>query len=201
MATFPKAEAKILKLARVVIDGLRAASEDFPNMPVSPDELQHLLDEVEADLIAVTAAKAAYHECHKRKDRSLYQLKRALKAVLAIAEVAARRHPERLTGLGWGPRREPRPLQPPGEVRNIKIEAQGETYVLLSWKPPVDGGAVAAYQIQGKRGGSPWKDVHVCTTLYRLLGGQPRGVDLEYRVVARNKAGMGNPSATVTCVL
>ena len=41
----------------------------------------------------------------------------------------------------------------------------------------------------------------MCTTLYRLLGDQPRGVDLEYRVVARNKAGVGNPSATVTCVL
>ena len=129
MATFPKAEAKILKLARVVIDGLRAASEDFPNMPVSPDELQHLLDEVEADLIAVTAAKAAYHECHKRKDRSLYQLKRALKAVLAIAEVAARRHPERLTGLGWGPRREPRPQHqdrsPRGDLRPALVEAAG----------------------------------------------------------------------------
>lgn len=201
MATFPKAEAKILRLARVVIDGLRAAPEDFPNMPVSADELQQLLDEVEGDLVAVTAAKAAYHECHKRKDRSVYELKRALKAVLAIAEVAARRHPERLTGLGWGPRRERRPAQPPGEVRNIKIETQGETYVLLSWKPPVDGGAVAAYQLQRQRGGGPWKDVDVCTTLHRLLSDQPRGVDLEYRVVARNKAGVGSPSATVTCVL
>jgi hypothetical protein len=201
MATFPKAEAKILGLTRLVIEGLRATPEDFPNLPVSADELQVLLDEVQADVIATAAANAAYHEHHTRKDKSLHQLTRSVKAVLGMAEVMSRRHPERLARLGWGPRRERKPLQAPGEVRDIKLEAQGKTYVLLSWKPPVEGGAVAAYVTQGKREGAPWQDVEVCMETHRIVTHQPRGVELEYRVFARNKTGVGNPSATVTCVL
>jgi hypothetical protein len=34
-----------------------------------------------------------------------------------------------------------------------------------------------------------------------LLRDQPRGVDLEFRVLARNRAGTGGPSATVKAVL
>ena len=33
------------------------------------------------------------------------------------------------------------------------------------------------------------------------MSNQPRGVELSYRIVAVNKAGVGQPSATVTVVL
>ena len=201
MANFPKAEAKILKLARLVIEGLRAAPADYPNTPVSADELEALLDEVEADVIGAAAAKAAYREQHVRKDKSLHRLTRSMKSVLGMAEVMSHRQPERLVRLGWGPRRKRKPLQAPGEVRDIKLEAQGENYVLLSWKPPVDGGAVAAYIIQRKRNGAPWQDLGSCTHTHSILDHQPRGVELEYRVYALNKAGVGSPSATVRAVL
>jgi hypothetical protein len=35
----------------------------------------------------------------------------------------------------------------------------------------------------------------------QLLSSQPRGVEFDYRVIAVNKAGAGQPSATVTVVL
>lgn len=201
MARFPKAEARILALARKMIQGLRESPADFPNPPVSTAKLQALLDECEADIAAVVAAKAAYHEAHARKDRSQTRLVAAQKALLRYAEVMARHHPEKLVGLGWGARRARTPLRTPGEVRDIRIVAEGETYVMLSWNAPVDGGRVAAYTIQRKRSGTPWEDVAVCIDTQHTVSDQPRGVELEYRVYGSNKAGVGHPSGTVTAVL
>jgi hypothetical protein len=184
-----------------VIQGLRESPEDFPKPPVSANELETMVDECDADWTRVAAAKAAYHEAHVRKDTSFARLTPALKAVVVYAEILARRQPSKLARLGWGPRRDRKALEPPGEVRDIKIDAEGETYLVLSWKRPVEGGAVAAYTIQVKRDGAPWEDVAVCTDTRYIVSDQPRGVGLEYRVVARNKAGLGNPSATVRAVL
>lgn len=201
MAVFPKAEGQILALARQVIHGLRESPEDFPKAPVPPDELQALLDEVQADVFAAAAAKAAYHEQHARKDKSLHRLKVALKASLRHAEIMARHDPTKLVGLGWGARRPRQALRPPGEVRDIRIVSEGATSLILAWKPPVDGGAVTAYTIQVKRNGTPWEDVGVTTKTRHEVRNQPRGVELEFRVYAVNKAGAGSPSATVRAVL
>jgi hypothetical protein len=65
-----------------VIEGLREAAEDSPNPPVSADELQALLDEYLAAMASTTAAKAAFHAEHARKNRALTRLVSATKAVL-----------------------------------------------------------------------------------------------------------------------
>ncbi len=82
------------------------------------------------------------------------------------------------------------------------IKVEGDTWVVFDWKPPVDGGAVAAYKIQRrKRDGGSWRDVGTSVDTAQLLSGQPRGIEFEYRLLAVNKAGTGQPSATVTVVL
>ena len=79
---FPRPKAQILAFARRVIEGLREAAEDSPNPPVSADELQALLDEYLAAMASTTAAKAAFHAEHARKNRALTRLVSATKAVL-----------------------------------------------------------------------------------------------------------------------
>jgi hypothetical protein len=201
MARFPKAEARIVALARRMIEGLREAADDFPKPPVSADQLQVLLDEYLATLASSTAAEAAFHAEHARKDRALARLVEAMKAVLRYAEIMVRHHPEKLMRLGWGGRRPRTPLQPPGEVRDTTILAEGDTYLTLAWNPPLDGGRVAAYTIQRKRPGTPWEDVATCTDTQHTVQDQPRGVELEFRVYAVNQAGHGPPGAVVTAVL
>jgi len=198
---FPKAEAQILILAQRVIDGLREAADDFPNPPVSADELQALLDEVRAAVGRTTAATSAFHEEHARKDRALARLVAALKADLKYAEIMVRQAPGKLMRLGWGPRRPRKALEAPGEVRNTRILAEAETYLILAWDPPVDGGAAAAYAIQRKRDDQPWEEVGSGVDTQYTVSDQPRGNELQFRVYARNKAGSGPPGSVVRAVL
>ncbi len=202
MARFPRTEATITELASLLADGLESASDDFPNPPVAPGELHALLDAFNKAIFAVTAAEAAVSEQRVIKEHALTKLMASMKADLRYAEFTARKAPVKLTELGWGPRRARRPLEHPGEVRNLRITREGKTWIALAWTAPVDGGAPAAYAIERRkaRDGS-WEAVaSLMGTKHRLVD-QPRGVELSYRVAAMNRAGTGAPSATVTAVL
>ncbi len=201
MARFPKAEAKIAQLARLIAEGLANAPEDFPSPPVSPAELLAQLADFERRNAAHAASRAHTKILRGEKLGSLKTVKDSMRANLRYGEIMARRHPAKLQMLGWGSRRPRTPLKPPGEVRDIEIRNEGDTWLLLGWGAPVDGGAVAAYQVQRRKPGGAWEEVATSTDAVELLREQPRGVELEFRVLALNRAGLGAPSATVTAVL
>jgi len=102
---------------------------------------------------------------------------------------------------GWRPRRPRTALKPPGEVRNIEILKEGDTWLLLSWDKPDEGGEVTAYHIQRREPRGEWEEVATSIDRIELLRDQPRGLELDFRVLATNRAGTGGPSATVTAVL
>ena len=201
MARFPQTEPEIAALALVVAQGLREAAEDFPAPPVSADELQARLDRFNTALAATVAAENRFRVQHAEKDEALEEVVDGLKADLRYAEVTVRDQPEKLSRLGWGARRSSSTLQAPGEVRDITVVSEGDTWAILRWKVPVDGGAPAFYRIQRRQEGAPWEDAGTATNTEQLMSNQPRGVELFYRVIAVNKAGDGQPSATVSLVL
>ena len=201
MARFPKAEAKIAQLARLIAEGLAHAPEDFPSPPVSSADLLAQLAEFQRRNAAHAASRAQTKILRAEKLVSLKTVKDSMRADLRYAEIMARRHPTKLQLLGWGSRRPRTPLKPPGEVRDMAIRSEGDTWLLLGWGAPVDGGAVAAYRVLRRKPGGSWEDVATSTDAVELLREQPRGVELEFRVIALNRAGEGAPSATVTAVL
>jgi len=201
MSQFPKTEAEIAALALVVIEGLDKGGEDFPNPPVPAADLRIKLDAFNAGNNGAIAADSAAQQQHAVKDDALADLAHALRVDLKYAEFSARGEPEKLKRLGWSTRRPGTPLQPPGEVRDIAVAAEGDSWIILRWKPPVDGGVPGVYRIQRKQEGSPWEEIGISTDTEELCSNQPRGVELYYRVFAVNKAGTGQPSATVTVVL
>jgi hypothetical protein len=202
MARFPQTEPEIAALALLVTQGLSQASEDFPTPPVPTEELQTKLEAYNAARAATVAAETTFREQHAVKDQALEELVDGVKANLRYAEIAVRDQPEKLNQLGWAGRRSGSALVAPGEVRDMSVRVEGETWVVFDWKAPVDGGAVAAYTIQRRnRDGGSWEDVGTSVDTEELLSNQPRGVELEYRVIAVNKTGAGQPSATVTVVL
>nr|VFK01317.1 MAG: hypothetical protein BECKLFY1418A_GA0070994_11426 [Candidatus Kentron sp. LFY] len=72
----------------------------------------------------------------------------------------------------------------------------------LDWKQPDEGGKAAAYKTQRREGDSEtWLDAGMAMGLETTLSNQPRGVRLEFRVVAVNKACEGEPSNGVLATL
>jgi len=202
MATFPRTEAEIAALALVVREGLSRATEDFPTPPISPEELQTRLDAYNAAMTAIVAAQSVTRERHALKNDALAALVDAVKANLRYAQIAVRDEPEKLALLGWGPPRVRKETPVPGEVRDATILQHGPGWILLDWKAPVDGGAAVAYTVRRRRRGeSAWLDIATSVNTEELIRDQERGVELEYCVVAVNKAGVGNPSAVVEVTL
>ena len=79
---------------------------------------------------------------------------------------------------------------------------QGAGWVLLDWKKPIDGGAVASYIIERReRPEGEYEQVDTAFETEKVLINQPRGIEWEYRVLGGNKAGEGPPSNTVLAVL
>ena len=69
-------------------------------------------------------------------------------------------------------------------------------------KAPADGGAPSAYKvIRRERPDGPWEDVATAVITEATLVEQPKEKELEYRIIAVNKAGEGEPSNTEMVVL
>jgi hypothetical protein len=66
----------------------------------------------------------------------------------------------------------------------------------------VDGGKVATYRVyRRERPAGAWMEITTVFETQVALTDQPRGQEYEYRIVAANKAGDGEPSNTVMVVL
>ena len=199
---YPDTEPEIAALALRVIEGLRELGAELPAPPVPADELEARLDRFNASKTRVVNASTTLRNEHAANDQDLEDLVDGTKAALKYADVIFRDQPQKLSQLGWGPRRDGSSLEAPGEVRDIRIASEGDTWVTLRWNPPVDGGAVGAYKIQRKtKDAGGWEDVGNSVDTVHTLSNQPRGNQMDYRVLAVNKAGIGQPSATVTVVL
>ncbi len=90
----------------------------------------------------------------------------------------------------------------PGQTRLLEAPRQGDGWVFIDWKAPVDGGAPSAYKVMRReRPAGAWEDVATAVITEATLVEQPKGKELEYRVIAINKAGEGEPSNTEMVVL
>ena len=198
---FPQTQAKIMALAHAVMVGLGHLGPDDPPPPIPLDQFQALVEEFEAVDAAAVRKDAEASIQHAAKDEVYDRYKRSLKTTLRWAEAVFREHPERLAVFNWGLPRPKKPLQPPGQTRDIVVLGEGVNWVILDWKAPVDGGEVAAYRVQRRANRGDWEDVATAVESELHLKNQPRGVELEYQVIAINRAGEGAPSGVVTLVL
>jgi hypothetical protein len=207
MARFPKTEAEVVILAQAIVSGMAVEgpgvpNPNFPAPPVTPSALQILIVDYTAAKNALTTAQVAAEQATALKDEKLVTLIDGMKSDIRYAENTVNFDDEMLKLIGWGGRKAPTALEPPGQSLLLEARNQGEGMVAFTWKAPVDGGKPSAYRIlRRERPAGPWGDVGTAVVTEASLADQPRGKEFEYRIVSINKAGEGEPSNTVLVVL
>ena len=202
MARFPSREAEVFALAQGMMSGLAANAAVYPSPPVTVAELGAAFGAYMTANSAAVAAQAAAEQATAAKDEALQTLTDGMRADLRYAENTVNFDDDQLKLIGWGGRKARTSLEAPGQARTLEAPRQGDGWVFLDWKEPVDGGKVAAYKIERRqRPSGPWTDVGMAIESEITLSNQERGKEWEYRVIAVNKAGEGTPSNTVMAVL
>ena len=203
MATFPRTEAEIATLAQEMVTGLGANIVIYPAPPVAPfTELIILLSGYTAAKDALVAAQAAAAAAIDTKDAALEALADGMKSDLRYAETTVDFDDTKLQLIGWGGRKAATALTAPGQTRSLEAPRQGEGWVFLDWKAPSEGGKPNAYKVMRReRPSGPWEDVETAVITEATLVDQPRGLELEYRIIAINKAGEGEASDTEMVVM
>ncbi|MCI5157919.1 MAG: fibronectin type III domain-containing protein [Candidatus Electrothrix sp. AUS1_2] len=88
------------------------------------------------------------------------------------------------------------------QPRSLEAPRQGAGWLTLDWKAPSDGGRPVSYRIERRKlPGGDWETVGMAIATEATLNNQERGKEWEYRVIAANKAGEGEPSNAVMAVL
>ena len=125
-----------------------------------------------------------------------------MKSDLRYAENTVDFDDDLLKLLGWAGRKAPTAPEPPGQPRNLEATQQGDGWVSLDWKKPIDGGTVSSYKIERReRPSGAYEEIKTAYESEIVLINQERGKEWEYRVIAGNKAGDGPASNTVAVVL
>ena len=202
MATFPTTEADVAALADAMITGLTDNVAIYPAPPVAVLDLTAAKTAYLDAINAAVAAKAAAKSATDAKEAAMDGLEDAMKTDIRYAENTVDFDDAKLQLIGWGGKKAPTALTAPGQVLELTVPVQGDGTVSLAWKQPVDGGDVQAYKVMRReRPVGAWEEVATAVVTEAQLLDQPKTVELEYRIIAVNKAGEGEPSNTQMVVL
>jgi hypothetical protein len=207
MARFPKREADVYALAQEMIAGYKAKPAIFVHADVPA--LETVLAEYQDARRVMLCYEALAKYWIEDKDFALDGIKTLMKQELAKSEIDTTNNPKQLKLIGWGPKAEAHRLVPPGMPRNLEILRAGKGTIELDWKAPASqsGGQVRNFVVlrrdkpaPGQPFG-PWQDCQAALETETFITNQPRGINLEYRIVAVNAAGNSVPSNTAEVVL
>lgn len=141
------------------------------------------------------------------KNQKQDSLEEEMRKIIYLAEHDCMNNPGNLDYIGWSDRKAPTPFAKPGQPGELTPTYEEPGTLTLTWDKPAFGGAVSSYRIecsdQPEGGGvpGPWT---LITTSYNgniTMADQPRGIEMQYRVIATNAAGDSMPSNIATVVL
>jgi hypothetical protein len=207
MPKFPKTESEIVAFAQTMIAGLTAHAADFPS--ITPAALQTALSGYTSSRDNQDNAKAIAQVATVSKEEAMEDLITIMKNNIRAAQIDTTSNPTKLTEIGWGPKADPTPISSPAAPSGLQSFYEGPGSLTLTWTKPANDPSrpVANYVIQRRDQiavGSEFTDWKLADMSYQTeikLIGQPRGLQLEYRIIATNAAGNSMPSNASPVVL
>ncbi len=203
---FPTRENDVVALAEQMIAGFTEFAGDFPSVTVA--ELTSELANFKEARDAQESMQGQTKIATTAKSEDFTSLIEQMKEDLTKAELDSASTPQNLAEIGWGPRQEPTPIQPPGYPGDIRVTAEGVGEIWLSWDKPSaeSGGEVRNYlvekaEMQASGTMGPWTLVDTVYNNEAHLTGQPSNLRMLYRVKASNGGGVSAPSNTLLVVL
>ncbi len=199
MPVFPTCESEIDALARQMLAGYALHAGDFPHVRRNTLLVVHRIYQLAARYLE--QRQAAWCAARAARQESFTELKRIMKECLKRSEVDTAAAPEKLTLIGWGPRRKGKDLTAPAAPRNLRLHIAPGT-VRLTWQPPTAApgtGPVSNYLIERRelfpqQAPRSWQLLTAASQTAVTLTGQPHGIRLEYQVRSANAAGKSLPS-------
>ncbi len=208
MAVFPKSETNVLALAGQMISGLNEHSSLYPSVSVEAlTNLSMAYTECNNAINAQDSARAAAKNATIAKNDRQSELEEQMHKILYLAEHDCMNTPGNLDYIGWSQRKPGSPLNPPDQPTHLTPSYEGPGILSLNWRKGPNGGSVSNYRIersdQPAGGGvpGPWTLLTTSFTENVTLQNQPRGIEMQYRIVATNAAGDSLPSNIATVVL
>jgi hypothetical protein len=205
MPDFPDRECEIFELAHQMGFGLTHHVADFHHAVggLLLAKRQLAINGYTAQQLAAGRLRLAT----AAKEKALQALVAVMRQCLKRSEADVSSNPEKLAWIGWGPKAPPTPIAAPGAPTDLIPVCNGMPGELkLEWQKPADGGPVRNYIIQRRDQNAcevfgPWRNAGLAYDATIGLVRQPRGVRMEYRIVAVNKAGESSPGNTISAVL
>lgn len=202
MARFPRTEPEVVALAEAMETGFVNNQAIYPAPPVIPPIFAGLRAAYTSAKNVLIAAQAAAEQATTAKDDALDDMVEAMKSNIRYAENTVNFDDDKLKLISWAGRKAATALQVPGQTRLLEAPKQGDGWVFLDWKKPSDGGALSAYKVMRReRPEGGWSEVATAVISEATLVEQPKGKELEYKIIAVNKTGDGEASNTVMVVL
>lgn len=200
MPRFPKTEAEIIALAQQILNGLNT-NPNLGGSPIGKADFTAALDAFLAKRDAIPLKEAELGVMYDEKEDLMDDLTDKMQRVINYLDSFTGGNPTELASIGWGAASEPT-KQPPGQPRVLEIVSQNDSTIVLDWKSASDGGRAASYRIERReRPAGAWETVWATNQTEAVLVNQPRGKELEWRIVGYNSNGDSPPSNTVAATL
>lgn len=200
---FPTTINGKLALAQEMANGFEENADVYPAPITAVARQKERILSVQAKINAVTQIDAAKRAAIKERDDEIELMEDEMGENLEYAELVSKGDDAKLRLIGWSGRAAPKKLEKPGQSRTFEVIKQGAGWFQSDWKEPIDGGKVQLYRIMRRvvKDGGDMQEAGSSPISEAILLEQPRGVELEYAVIAVNKAGEGIASNTITITL
>ncbi len=193
-----------MALVETMIGGYTNHPAEFPHHDTAV--LESAKDRFAEASNALLEAESMVALAAEEKQAAFTNLQTIMKNQIKLSEVDTSGSPEILNYIGWGPKAQPQQIPLPASPTELKITAQTENTLFLSWTKAKRnaGGQVRMYIIQRRLVNTAPDEWTIAGTSLNpdvKLKDQPQGVKLEYRVKAVNSSGESCPTNSVSVIL